>query len=380
MMAAMGTAIGTPVAELDTPVLLLDLDALEHNIGVIAAHYRNKPIRLRPHGKNHKSPAILAMQTAAGGTVGGVCTAKISEAEAFAEADCCTNVLIANQIVAADKIQRLAALAKRIDTTVAVDAPEQVERLARGARAANVSLGVIVEIDTMMRRGGARSTAAAVALARAIEAAPNLRFRGVMSHQVPTVKAPDRDRRFAEGRRAIALVVEAKRAIEDAGIAVAIVSTGESWTYDVAATVPDVTEIQGGTYSVMEVPYAYMKEFRFAARVLGRVVERPDARTAIGDVPIEAIGAPNGLPTLEDAGAVANEAGIAAMEGVAVARLDHHGIELASDGAMPLRVGDCFSLLTHQQDVTMNRWDRYLGVRNGIVEMVIEASARGCVH
>ena len=365
--------IGTPVQDLDTPALLIDLAAMERNIGVIASHYADKTIRVRPHGKNHKSPQVLAMQIAAGGTVGGVCAAKVSEAEVFAENPVCGNVLIANQIVGADKIRRLASLAKRVQTMVAVDSLRQVELLAAGAGEADAELGVVVEIDTMMRRGGTRSVADAVALAGAINAAPNLRFLGVMSHQVPTIRSPNREQRFTEGRRMMAHVIEAKQAIEAAGLAVAVVSTGESWTYDVAATLPEVTEIEAGTYIVMEVPYAYMTEFRFAARVMGRVVERPNAQTAIGDVPIDAIGAPNGLPTLEGAGR--------SLDGIKVTRLDHHGIELVStDEEMPLQVGDRFYLLTHQQDVTMNRWERYLGIRNGVVETVIEAPARGCVH
>ena len=163
-------------------------------------------------------------------------------------------------------------------------------------------------------------------------------------------------------------MLEVKRAIEAAGIQVGLVSTGESWTYDVAATYPEVTEIEAGTYALMEVPYAYMSEFRFAAKVMGHVVERPDRRTAVGDVPIDAIGAPNGLPTVDG------------VPGVVVAGLDHHGVTLTSEGDMPLALGDGFFLLTHQQDITVNRWDRLVGVRNGVVEAVFEASARGCVH
>ena len=363
----MGMMIGTPIEQLETPVLVIDMDALEHNIGVIANHYRDKRIRLRPHGKNHKSPRILAMQVAAGGTVGGVCAAKVSEAEVFADADA-GNVLIANQVVAPDKIRRLAMLAKRVDTMVAVDAKAQVERLAAGARAVGATLGVAIEVDTGMRRGGVRTINHAVALARIVAATPHLRFRGVMSHQVPTVSAPSRDQRFAEGGRAIERVLAAKQAIEAAGIPVDVVSTGESWTYDVAATYPEVTEIEGGTYVMMEVPYTYMREFRLAARVMGRVYARPDAHTAIGDVPTDAIGAPRGLPTLEG------------LDDVAVERIDHHGVVLSGEGVRRLSIGAQFSLLTHQQDITMNRWDRYLGIRNGVVETIFEASARGCVH
>ena len=360
--------IGTALAALETPCLVVDMDALEQNIAVVADHYRGKGIRLRPHGKNHKSPQILAMQLAAGGTVGGVCAAKVSEAEVFANAGA-GNVLIANQVVDEGKIRRLAAIAKRVDTTVAVDHPQQVERLAAGAEALGAVLGVVVEVDTMMRRGGVRRFEDAVALAKRVAQAPALRFRGVTSHQVPTARPPTREQRFAEGGACIERVLAAKAAIEAAGIAVDVVSTGETWTYDVAPTYPEVTEIEGGSYVVMEVPYAYMAEFRFAARVMGRVVERQGDRRAWGDVPVDAIGAPNGPPTVDG------------EPGVAVERIDHHGVLLASrDGPLRLGVGDRFFLLTHQQDITMNRWDRYLGVRNGVVETILEAPARGCIH
>ena len=358
--------IGTPVEALETPVLLVDMDALEHNIGVIAGHYHDRHIRLRPHGKNHKSPRILAMQIAAGGTVGGVCAAKVSEAEVFAEAGA-GNVLIANQVVDADKIRRLAMLARRVDTMVAIDDEMQIERLAAGARAAGATLGVVIEIDTVMRRGGVRSTSHAVTLARIVAGTPHLRFRGVMSHQVPVVESPNRDQRFAEGGRSIERVLEIKKAIEAAGVPVEVVSTGESWTYDVAASYPEVTEIEGGTYVLMEVPYAYMREFHLAIRVMGRVYARPDARTAIGDVPIDAIGVPNGLPTLE-------------RDDVTVTAIDHHGVVLSGEGVRSLEVGAHFFLHTHQQDVTVNRWDRLVGVRDGVVETIFETSARGCVH
>lgn len=354
------------ISVVETPALVIDLDALEHNIGVIADCYDGKSIRLRPHVKNHKSPQILAMQLAAGGTVGGICAAKVSEAEVFA--DLAGNVLIANQVVGEDKVARLAALARRVDTTVAVDAGVHIEQLSRGARQADAVLGVVIEIDTSMGRGGVRTTQQAVELAKQAAGAPNLRFRGVMSHQVPRARPPSRAQRFAEGNRWITRVLEVKRAIEDAGIPVELVSTGESWTYDVAATHPEVDEIQGGTYIVMEVPYAFMSEFRFAARVMGRIVRRIDAQTAVGDVPIDAIGAPNGVPTVD------------APKGVEVVSIDHHGIVLRGEAVGGLSIGDPFLLLTHQQDITMNRWDRYLGVRDGVVETVIEASARGCIN
>jgi len=359
--------IGTPIDALETPVLLVDLDAMEHNIDVIARHYRDKPIRVRGHVKNHKSPAILARQIAAGGSVGGLCAAKVSEAEVFI-GEGVDNVLVANQVVDPAKIGRLARMAGSVEVMVAVDAPAQVDLLAAGAQSAGVVFGVVIEIDTMMRRGGVRSTDLAVELARQVTGTGSLVFRGVMSHQVPTDGPPTREQRFAQGGAAIERVLAVKQSIEAVGIPVDVVSTGESWTYDVAATFPEVTEIEAGTYVLMEVPYAYMREFRLALRLMGRVVERPDDRTAVGDVPIDAIGAPNGHPSL------------AGMDGVAVTALDHHGVTLSSDARMPLEIGDHFFLLTHQQDITVNRWDRYLGVRGDVVETVFETPARGCVN
>ncbi|MFB3092265.1 MAG: alanine racemase, partial [Dehalococcoidia bacterium] len=125
---------GTPVEELDTPCLLLDMEALEHNIGVMANYYRDKAAKLRPHIKNHKSPALAHMQIRAGGTVGGVCVAKVSEAEVMVQGGI-PQVLIANQVVTRDKIARLMALAKRADMLVACDDPRNARDLSEGAQA-----------------------------------------------------------------------------------------------------------------------------------------------------------------------------------------------------------------------------------------------------
>ena len=356
---------GTLVEDLETPVILIDLDALEHNIAVIADHYRDTAVKLRPHVKNHKSPQIARMQINAGGTVGGVCAAKVSEAEVFVEAGF-TNVLIANQVTTADKINRLAALAKQADVIVGVDHEQQVSLLSAGALAADVVIGVVVEVNTSMRRGGVRALEDGVELAKRIVESPGLQFRGVQSHQTPAEPFPTREQRFEQGIRNMTSVTDVKAAIEAAGISMDVVSTGESWTYDVAPMVEGVTEIEGGSYIFMEVPYSYMDVFRYAARVMGTVVSRPSEHIAIGDVSVEAMGAPAGPPTVEG------------LDKVRVRLLTSDSTVLESDGPMPLAIGDRYSLITHQQDVTMNRWEHYVGIRNGKVETVFEVPARGC--
>ena len=357
---------GTPVEELDTPCLLLDMEALEHNIGVMANYYRDKAAKLRPHIKNHKSPALAHMQIRAGGTVGGVCVAKVSEAEVMVQGGI-PQVLIANQVVTRDKIARLTALAKRADMLVACDDPRNARDLSEGAQASGAQLGVLVEIDTQMGRCGVRSVEDGVRLAESIDTLPGITFRGIMSHQnfTPTI---ERETRVLEGRRIIQKVLDLKDTLVQRGLPVEIVSTGETWSYDVAGEIPGVTEIQGGTYLLMETRHSYMSEFDYAAKVLGTVVSALRPGIAVGDVGIKAIGASRGLPSVEG------------LEGVTVEALHaEHTMLKLSDGTR-LRPGDKFTLIPAQQDIMVNRWDRYVAVRDGKVEAVWDISARGCHH
>ncbi|MEX2599191.1 MAG: alanine racemase [Dehalococcoidia bacterium] len=360
-------AAGTPVSQLDTPCMVVDLDALEHNMRVMAETYANSSCKLRPHVKNHRSPEIIRRQMAMGGTVEGVCSAKVSEAEVFVDAGI-PQVLIANQAPTLDKVRRLAALANRADIIVAVDAPEHVGLLADGAQEADVTIGVVIEINTSMGRAGIREADTSVALARLVTDSPGLRFRGIMSHQTMD-GMPDRETRYLKAREYFAIVLEVKRVLEEAGFPVEIVSAGETWTYDVAAETPGITEVQGGTYIMMSVPYSYMRDFKYAARVYGTVISTPAPDTAIGDVPVEAIGAPDGeLPTVEG------------LPGVRVRMITPEHTVLEMDSRKPLRVGDRFALITHQQDITMTRWDQYVVARDGLVVDVWDVPARGRHH
>ena len=279
---------GTPVHELDTPCLLVDMDNLEHNFQVIADTYRDTECKMRVHTKNLKSPLLALMQIRAGGTVGGVCTAKVAEAEVMVEGGI-DDVLIPNQIVPRDKIARLCALAERANITVAVDDPRNVEDISEVAQTHGATIGVVIEVDTSMHRAGIRRIEQGVELARLAQEAPGVVFRGVMSHQ--SVKGTiDRETRMIEGRRFIQTCLDVKDAIEAEGIPVEIVSTGETWTYDVAVDMPGVTEVEGGTYALMGTNYTYMEDFRFAGKILGTVISTPRPGVAIGDVGVMAPG------------------------------------------------------------------------------------------
>jgi D-serine deaminase-like pyridoxal phosphate-dependent protein len=359
--------IGTPITDLDTPCLLVDLDALEHNMRVVADTYRDTTCKMRSHVKNLKTPILAHRQMRAGGTVGGVCAAKVAEAEVMVEGGI-SDILIANQIVGRDKIARLCALAKQANMKVAIDHARNLHELSEVAQEHDVTLGVLIEVDTSMQRAGIRQVAQGVELAKLATTLPGITFRGVMSHQ--TIPGwPDKQTRLIEGRRYIQMCLDVKDAIEAAGIPVEIVSTGETWTYDVAADLPGVTEVQGGTYALMSTAYSYMEEFHIAAKILGTVISTPAPDVAIGDVGVRALASPKGvLPAVEG------------MPGVAVEALHEAHIVLRTDGTTPLEVGDQFLLHSGQQDITVSRWDQIIAVRNGLVEAVWELPARGCHH
>jgi len=358
-------ATGTPVTELETPCLLVDTDALDRNFTLVADTYKNTQCKMRQHIKNVKTPLVAWMQIRAGGTVGGVCAAKVSEAEVMVEGGI-TDILIANQVVTPDKIVRLCSLAKRADVKVAIDDPRKVKLLSEIAAEQGVTIGVVIEVDTSMHRAGTRQVRKGVELARLAASLPGIAFKGVMSHQTLPGR-PDKETRMTRGREYMQMCVAVRDAIVAAGFPVEIVSTGESWTYDVAPTVPGVTEIQGGTYALMSAQYSYMEEFAIAGKILATVISTPEKGVAIGDVGSWALAAPRGaLPEVDG------------MPGVTVEALTETQIVLKTDGRTPLRVGDKFLLRSAQQDLMVNRWDQFIAVRNGKVEAVWPILARGC--
>ena len=366
-MTTPNPAIGTPLSELDTPALLIDLDALERNFDHIAALYANTECRMREHAKNIKTPAILHKQIEAGGTVGGVCAAKVAEAEVMVEGGI-KDILITSQVVTPDKIARVCSLSREADVKVAIDDERNLRLVSSISERSSSDVGVVIEVNTSMDRAGIRRTEQGINLARLATELPGVSFRGVMSHQSISGN-PDRETRFAEGRRWMQMCVDVGNAIRDAGIPVEIVSTGETFTIDVAPEMPEVTEVQGGTYALMNTTSAYMEDFRFAAKILSTVISRPSNSIAIGDVGYRALAAPNGvLPSVEN------------HDDIQVDSLSSDHIILKSQAAMPLDVGDQFLLLSAQQDILVNRWDRFIGVRNDLVESVWPILARGCHH
>ena len=357
----------TPISDLDTPALLVDLDALDHNFSYVSELYSDTVCRMRQHAKNVKSPPILHRQMSAGGTMGGVCAAKVSEAEVMVEGGI-SDILITSQVVTADKIARVCSLSRIGDVKVAVDDVRNLRLLSSISARHGCDVGIVIEVNTSMNRAGIRRPEQGIELARLATELPGVTFRGVMSHQ-SILGLPDRETRFREGRHWMQMCIEVKQAIEDAGFPVEIVSTGETFTIDLAAEMPEVTEVQGGTYALMGINCDYMEDLRHAVKVLTTVVSRPDTNTAICDVGYRALAAPGEvLPALDGA------------DEIRVESLGPDHCVLKSESDMPHSVGDQVLLNSGQQDIMVNRWDEFIGVKDGVVEAVWPITARGCHH
>ncbi len=231
--------------EIDTPAAVIDLDLVKHNIETMASMLRDTPVHIRPHVKTHKTPQLAHMQIAAGAP--GVTAAKLGEAEAMVEGGV-TDILIANQIVGATKIERLGRLAERATLTVAVDDAANVADLSAMAQRRGVSIGAVVEIEIGMKRCGIAPGRPVVELARSVLDSPGLELVGLMGYEGHTVSIADPAAREAAVRRSLALVIESKELCEAAGIEIREVTGGATNT--VEFTQPDRRLDRGPVWNV----------------------------------------------------------------------------------------------------------------------------------
>ena len=204
---------GTPVEEIDTPAIIVDLDIAEANVGAMSAFASENGVNLRPHMKTGKSPYWALKQIEAGAI--GVCAAKVGEAEILAEGGV-REILVTNQIVGQTKIRRLFGVASRANVTVAVDSHENVAELSDAAQAFGRELGVILEVETGMERAGVEPGEAATTLAQAVDRAPGLRFDGVMGYEGGAVYTEDFDQRKREALETLDKLLSAVDDIEAA--------------------------------------------------------------------------------------------------------------------------------------------------------------------
>jgi D-serine deaminase-like pyridoxal phosphate-dependent protein len=361
--------VNEAVAAVDTPALVLDLDAMERNLAAMAAFARERGLRLRPHAKTHKS-AWLAKQQIAHGAV-GVCVQKTSEAEALA-AQGVTDIFISNEVVDAAKLARVAALAGRARLAIAVDSVLGVERLADAVRAAGTRLGVLVEIDAGHGRCGAPPAHAAALARRLIDR--GLSFAGLQAYHGRAQHLRSVDERRAAIDGAAQAVRAARAALAAEGIDCPLVTGAGSGSFVLEAESGLWGELQCGSYLFMDRDYADndalpgAPRFEHALFVKSQVISRSDDRAVI-DAGHKSHAIDSGLPR------VWRRNDLAFANGG-----DEHGI--LRGPSLP-ELGETVWLVPGHCDPTVNLHDKMIGVRGGLdrgaVERVIRVDARGCV-
>ena len=359
--------------EIQTPCLILDLDALERNIRKMGDYSKAHGMRHRAHGKMHKSVDVLRLQQELGGAV-GVCCQKVSEAEVFARAGI-KDILISNQVRDPAKIDRLARLpgyGGRV--IVCVDDVANVAELSAAAGKHGATLDCFVEIDCGAGRCGVKTAAEVVAIAKAIDAATNLRFAGIQAYQGAMQHIDKYEDRQAKLETAVAQVKEAVEALKAEGLPPELVSGGGTGSYYFESGSRVFNELQCGSYAFMDADYGRILdkegkridkgEWENALFILTSVMSHAKADKAICDAGLKAQSVDSGLPFIYGRDDVKY-----------VKCSDEHGV--IEDLGGVLKVNDKLRLVPGHCDPTCNVHDWYVGVRNGVVETLWPVSARG---
>jgi D-serine deaminase-like pyridoxal phosphate-dependent protein len=357
-------------ADLNTPVLVLDGDALERNIAAMAGLVASHGVGLRPHAKTHKSVDIAKRQLAAGAS--GVCCAKIGEAEVLAEGGI-AGILITSPVAAPRAIERLAALAGKAEGLMAViDHPAVAARIDA---ALDTTLDVIIDIDPGIARTGVASPEAAVTLADAIAGFPNLNYRGVQFYcgRQQHIEAYADRRAAIEERTAYLQTVIA--ALADAGHAPEIVTGSGTGTHRIDLDLGVFTELQAGSYVFMDKQYLDC-DLTGDATVPFETSLGVDARVVSANH--------SGLVTI-DAGykSLSTDGGVAvvrrgAPEGAFFAFMgDEHAALILPGIGDDLAPGDPVTLTVPHCDPTVNLYDHYHVVEGETLVAIWPVGARG---
>jgi len=366
-------AIGMDMADIQTPCLILDLDALERNITKMGKLVADMGVRHRIHGKMHKSVDVALLQERLGGSCGVACQ-KVSEAEAFVRGGI-RDVLVSNQVRDPMKIDRMARLPLRGARIICcVDDSDNVAELSAAASRHGTQLECLVELDCGAGRCGVLTTPEVVDMAVAIDQAAGLKFAGLQAYQGAMQHLDNYADRKAKIDIAVAMVADAVAALADQGLACDIVGGGGTGSYYFEGKSGIYNELQCGSYAFMDADYGRILdkngaridhgEWDNALFILTAVMSHAKPDMAICDAGLKAQSVDSGLPV------------IFGRDDVSYVKCsDEHGVISDPDGV--LKVGDKLRLVPGHCDPTCNVHDWYVGVRNGKVETLWPVTARG---
>ena len=366
--------IGMSLDEVDTPSLVIDLDAFERNLRRLADRVRGSGVRLRPHAKTHKCPVIALKQIELGAV--GVCCQKVSEAEAMVYGGV-RDVLVTNEVVGRQKLRRLMGLAHSARIGVCADDPAQITDLEAAATEAGITLPVHVEVNMGGNRCGVEPGEPALFLARQIGDAPHLSFAGLQAYH----GSAQHLRTWAERQQAIKSATDKAALTRDLlaanGIACGNITGAGTGTFEFEAGSGVYTELQCGSYIFMDADYgrnldpdgAPTRAFEPSLFVWATVMSRPTAERAIVDAGLKALAMDSGPPAVwDEPGATYERAS------------DEHGRLGLAAATNRLQLGDKIRLVPGHCDPTVNLYDWYVAVRGERVEAVWPITARGAVY
>ncbi|MFQ5731271.1 MAG: DSD1 family PLP-dependent enzyme [Planctomycetaceae bacterium] len=361
--------IGSHKFDLDTPILCIDLDVMESNIGKMSGLIRERGKDWRPHAKCHKTPAIAHKQLAAGAI--GVTCAKVSEAEVMA-ASGIRDILIANMIVGRPKWERLSSLCRWADPIVACDHYAQIEPLAEVCRDAGVVCRVIVEVDIGMNRVGARPGKETQELATAADRLDGLKLAGIMGYEGHLLQVPDRDEKRQRIAEAMGVLTHCRDQLLNEDLCCDVVSAGGTGSYQITADCDGVTELQCGGGIFADPMYREkcdLQDLEYSLSVLATVVSRPERTRAILDAGRKSHFPDFVMPVVKD------------RPGAECVRVSAEHCELKLGGpSQDLKIGDKLELVPGYADFTTVMHDEFHGFRGERLEVVWPIAARGKIQ
>lgn len=359
------------VHEIPTPALVVDVAAMERNIKRAAEYFAARQSKLRPHFKAHKTPEIARRQLAAGSYTGITC-ATVGEAEVVARERLCDEILIANQILGPGKADRAAAVAKQASLIVAIDSDETLDDLARAATAADVEIGVLIDVNVGLPRCGIAPGEPAVALAKRAAETPGIVLRGAMGYEGHVMGIRDRGEREEKAHKSMDRLLSTVRMMRDEGLRCEIVSAGGTCTFDITGGIEGITEVQAGTYVLMDNSYLYDDlPFELAFAIHATVLSRPRPEQCAADAGLKAMASDHGVP------GVGTSAG---LEGASVLFLSDEHCTISLPAGSTIRPGDRIELLPPHIDPTINMHDVLYAVAGDDVVDIWPVAARGYVE
>jgi len=329
----------------------------------MANFFRDKPSRLRAHSKVHRVPIIAHKQIDAGAI--GLCCQKVSEAEVMVAAGI-KDIIVTNQIVVPSKIVRLLALAKQARICVPIDSQSNAESLSRAAQIEGVELETLVDVHLGSDRCGVEPGEPAAKLASAIVRLKGLKLRGLMGFEGQLSAIEPREKRRIEIEKYESLLIKSKQLIENAGTKVEDISTGATGTYDVSGATPEITEVQAGTYVLMDSVYRkHVQEFSCALTVLSTIISKPSDQRIITDAGLMSISVALGNPE------------VIGNENLAVDELHAENTVLKITGPSKTQVENKIEFIPSYLDGTVNYYNKIYGLRKDHVETIWSTLGRG---